>query len=108
MFTGRGCPNRCTFCSWPQTLMGRKYRYRSVSNLLDEVEWIGKNLSVKEIFFEDDTFTLSKNRVLEFCKGYRDRKLKIVWACNARVDSLDLETMKAMKKSKLQIANCRL
>ncbi|AKB76666.1 Fe-S oxidoreductase [Methanosarcina horonobensis HB-1 = JCM 15518] len=103
IFTGRGCPNRCTFCSWPQTLMGRKYRYRSVSNLLDEVEWIGKNLSVKEIFFEDDTFTLSKNRVLEFCKGYRDRKLKIVWACNARVDSLDLETMKAMKK-----ANCRL
>lgn len=103
IFTGRGCPNRCTFCSWPQTLMGRKYRYRSVSNLLDEVEWIETNLSIKEIFFEDDTFTLNKNRVLEFCKGYINRKLKTVWSCNARVDSLDLETMKAMKK-----ANCRL
>lgn len=103
IFTGRGCPNRCTFCSWPQTLMGRKYRYRSVSNLLDEVEWIENNLSVKEIFFEDDTFTLSKSRVLEFCKGYKERDLKTAWACNARADSLDLETMKAMKK-----ANCRL
>lgn len=103
IFTGRGCPNSCTFCSWPQTLMGRKYRHRSVSNLLDELEWIENNLYVKEVFFEDDTFTLSKKRVLEFCKGYKDRGLKTVWACNARVDSLDLETMKAMKK-----ANCRL
>lgn len=103
IFTGRGCPNRCSFCSWPQTLMGRKYRYRSISNLLDEVEWIENNLSVKEIFFEDDTFTLSKSRVLEFCKGYKDRGLKTTWACNSRVDSLDLETMKAIKK-----ANCRL
>lgn len=103
IFTGRGCPNRCSFCSWPQTLMGKKYRYRSVSNLLDELEWIQENLDVKEVFFEDDTFTLSKKRVLEFCNGYKERGLKTVWACNARVDSLDLETMKAMKK-----ANCRL
>lgn len=103
IFTGRGCPNSCTFCSWPQTLMGRKYRHRSVSNLLDELKWIENNLSVKEVFFEDDTFTLNKKRVLEFCKGYKNRGLKTVWACNARVDSLDLETMRAMKK-----ANCRL
>lgn len=58
---------------------------------------------VKEIFFENDIFTLSKSRVLEFCKGYKERGIKTVWTCNTRVDSLDLETMKAMKK-----ANCRL
>lgn len=103
IFTGRGCPNHCTFCSWPQTLMGRKYRTRNISNVLDEVEWIQKNLDIKEIFFEDDTFTVDKNRVVEFCNGYQQRKLKIIWACNARVDTLDLNTMKLMKK-----ANCRL
>jgi len=103
IFTGRGCPNQCSFCAWPQTLIGRKYRVRSIPNVLDEVEWIEKNLDVKEIFFEDDTFTISKKRVLEFCKGYRDRNLKIIWSCNARADTLDLETMKEMKKSK-----CRL
>ena len=102
IFTGRGCPFRCTFCSWPQTLMGRKYRVRSTSNLLDELEWIQDNLDVKEVFFEDDTFTISEKRVLEFCRGYKDRGLDVTWACNARV-SLDYETMREMKN-----AHCRL
>ena len=103
IFTGRGCPYLCTFCSWTQTLMGRKYRVRSISNVLDELEWIQENLpEVKEVFFEDDTFTINKKRVLEFCKEYRERGLDITWACNARAD-LDYETMKEMKR-----ANCRL
>jgi anaerobic magnesium-protoporphyrin IX monomethyl ester cyclase len=103
IFTGRGCPNHCIFCSWPHTLMGRKYRVRSIKNLLDEIEWIHENLDVKEIFFEDDTFTLDKGRVLEFCEGYIQRGFSIPWSCNARVNTLDLEIMKLMKKS-----NCRL
>ena len=104
IFTGRGCPNQCTFCMWPQTLMGRKYRVRSTPNVLDELGWIQDNLKdVKEVFFEDDTFTISKERVLKFCKEYRERGLDVTWACNARADTLDLETMKEMKKS-----DCRL
>ena len=103
IFTGRGCPYKCTFCSWPQSLMGRKYRVRSVENLLDELEWIEGNLpEVKEVFLEDDTFTISKNRVLEFCKGYAGRGLDISWSCNARADTLDQETMKEMRRT-----NCR-
>jgi radical SAM superfamily enzyme YgiQ (UPF0313 family) len=83
--------------------MGRKYRVRSVENVLNELEWIEENLKeVKEVFFEDDTFTINKKRVLEFCKGYKERELEISWSCNARVDTLDLETMKEMRK-----ANCR-
>ena len=102
IFTGKGCPFLCTFCSWPQTLMGRKYRVRSVPNVLDELEWIQENLNVKEVFFEDDTFTINKKRVLEFCKEYKRRGMKVTWACNARAD-LDYKTMKEMKD-----ANCRL
>lgn len=102
IFTGRGCPYLCTFCAWTQTLMGRKYRTRSIVNVLAELEWIQDNLDVKEVFFEDDTFTINKKRVLDFCKGYREKGLDITWACNARV-GLDYETMKEMKKS-----NCRL
>jgi radical SAM superfamily enzyme YgiQ (UPF0313 family) len=83
--------------------MGKKYRVRSVDNVLDELEWIGNNLpEVKEVFFEDDTFTINKRRVLEFCEKYEERGLDITWSCNARADTLDLETMEAMKK-----ANCR-
>jgi radical SAM superfamily enzyme YgiQ (UPF0313 family) len=83
--------------------MGKKYRTRSISNVIDELDWIQNNLPVKEVFFEDDTFTIKKERVLEFCKEYRKRGLKIAWACNARANTTDLEVMKEMK-----LSNCRL
>ena len=103
IFTGRGCPYICTFCSWPQTFTGRKYRVRSVENILNELEYVQEYLpEVKEVFFEDDTFTINRKRVLGFCKGYKERGLEIAWSCNARADTLDFETMKEMKK-----ANCR-
>jgi radical SAM superfamily enzyme YgiQ (UPF0313 family) len=103
VFTGRGCPNQCTFCSWPETLMGRKHRVRSVGNVVDEFEYITKELpEVKEIFIEDDTFTIGKNRIKEVCSEIKRRGLDITWSCNARAN-LDYESMKAMKD-----AGCRL
>jgi len=54
--------------------MGRKYRVRTIKNVLDEFAWIESNLSnAKEVFLEDDTFAISKKRVLDFCKQYRER-----------------------------------
>jgi len=103
IFTGRGCPNQCTFCSWPKTLMGRKYRVRSVENVVDELEYIANDLpEIKEIFIEDDTFTINKKRIKEVCGEIKRRKLDITWSCNAR-PNLDYETMKVMKE-----AGCRL
>ena len=103
IFAGRGCPFKCTFCSWPQTLMGRKYRIRSIQNILDEQEWIQENLpQIKEVFLDDDTFTVNKRYIRAFCDEFKERKLKVVWSCNVRV-GLDYETMKKMKD-----ANCRL
>ena len=103
IFTGRGCPFQCTFCSWPQTLMGRKYRVRSVANVLDEMQWVEECFpKVRQVFLEDDTFTVDKRRVMEFCEGYKQRGLKIPWGGQARI-GLDYETMKAMK-----MANCMM
>ena len=103
IFAGRGCPFQCTFCAWPQTLMGHKYRVRSINNILDEMEWIQSELpQVKEVFLEDDTFPIDEKRVNDFCEGYKKRKLKITWSCNARV-GLQCDTMKMMSSS-----NCRL
>jgi radical SAM superfamily enzyme YgiQ (UPF0313 family) len=103
LFTGRGCPNQCTFCSWPETLMGRKYRIRKIESVVDEFEYIAEELpEVKEIFIEDDTFTINKKRIREICEEIKRRKLNITWSCNARAN-LNYETMKAMKE-----AGCRL
>jgi anaerobic magnesium-protoporphyrin IX monomethyl ester cyclase len=102
-FSARGCPCLCTFCSWPQTLMGRKYRARSIPNVIDEMEWIQANMpEIRDVYFEDDTFTIDRRRVLSLCYEYIRRGLNISWTCNARAD-VDLETLKWMKK-----ANCRM
>ena len=101
LFTGRGCPARCNFCVYPQTLHGHKYRLRSPEHVIGEIEYIVENFpNVKEIVFEDDTFTINKERVTTLCKMMIERGLhkKIRWLCNARVN-LDYETMVQMKKA---------
>lgn len=99
IFTGRGCPARCNFCVYPQTMHGHNYRLRSVDNVIEEFEYIVKNIpEVKEIVIEDDTFTVNKARTVEICQKLIEKKIKIRWLCNARVN-LDYETMKLMKKA---------
>jgi len=101
MFTGRGCPARCTFCVYPQTMHGHKYRLRSPENVVEEFQYIADNFpDVKEVVIEDDTFTINKKRVVEICdlliaSGLNKR---LRWLCNARVN-LDYETMVKMKQA---------
>ncbi|MGH8230055.1 MAG: radical SAM protein, partial [Steroidobacteraceae bacterium] len=77
-YTGRGCRSKCTFCLWPQTVGGHKYRVRSPASVIEEVRWIKANLpQVKEIFFDDDTFTDFRPRVEEIARGLG--KLGITW-----------------------------
>lgn len=101
IFTGRGCPARCTFCVYPQTMHGHKYRLRSPENVVDEFQFIADNFpDVKEVVIEDDTFTVRKERVVEICNLLIERGLhkKLRWLCNARVN-LDYDTMVLMKKA---------
>ncbi len=105
VFTGRGCPSRCNFCVYPQTMHGHKYRLRTPENVVGEFEYIAEHFpDVKEVVIEDDTFTANKKRVMDICSLLIEKKLnkRLKWLCNARVN-LDLETMQAMKK-----AGCRL
>ncbi len=105
IFTGRGCPSRCNFCVYPQTMHGHKYRLRTPENVVGEFEYIAEHFpDVQEVVIEDDTFTANKKRVMDICSLLIEKKLnkRLKWLCNARVN-LDLETMKAMKK-----AGCRL
>ncbi len=100
--TSRGCPFPCTFCVYPQTLMGRGFRLRSVENVADEMEYIVKNFPhAKAIFFEDDTMTVNKKRCYELAELIKKREIKISWTANARV-GLDYETMRIIKE-----AGCR-
>lgn len=104
LVTGRGCPFHCTYCVVPQTLMGHRYRKRSVQSVVDEFRYIRDNFpGVQEIMIEDDTLTADRARCREFSQALIDQGLTtIAWSANSRAD-VDLETMRLMKK-----AGCRL
>ncbi len=97
LYTSRGCPALCTFCLWPQTLSGHDWRVRSTENVVQEMRQALKTFpQVKEFFFDDDTFNIRKERVLELCTKFKP--LGFRWSCTARVHS-DYETLKAMADS---------
>lgn len=106
IISGRGCPNRCSFCLWPQVMHGTRYRFRSASNVIDEIEYdirlCPQVLKGGEFFFEDDTFTVNKERAVQICEEILRRNLKITFSVNARVDTADLKMFQMMKK-----AGCR-
>lgn len=103
IMTGRGCAFKCFFCLYPQTFHSREYRPRSAKNVVEEFEYIVKNLpEIKEIGIEDDTFTIDRQRVIKICQSIIEKNIKIKWYCNVRAD-LDLETMKWMKKAGCQM-----
>lgn len=93
--SSRGCPYKCTFCT-SKAIWGRKARFRSAENIVGELEEL-IGLGVQHLKFSDDTFTLKKDRVYEFCKIKNKRGLEIPWSCNARVNTVDYSLMKEMK-----------
>ena len=94
--TSRGCPWACTFCG-AETSWGRGFRGNSVDYVLDALEARARRLPVKMIQIKDDTFTTNKKRVLELCRGIRERKLKFLWSCDTRVDVLNEELLYEMR-----------
>jgi hopanoid biosynthesis associated radical SAM protein HpnJ len=100
-YTGRGCPAQCSFCLWPQTVGGNKYRARSPENVATEMDHARRLFpQVKEFFFDDDTFTAYQPRAREIAKLIG--KLGITWSCNARAN-VNRETLAAMRDNGLRL-----
>ena len=101
LYTGRGCRSRCTFCLWPQTVGGHRYRTRGVASVLAEAE-LARELfpQVKELFFDDDTFTDDRARAEEIARGLG--RLGITWSCNAKAN-VPRETLKVLRDNGLRL-----
>lgn len=97
VMTSRGCPFSCIWCG-SQCTFGRKVRNRSVENVVAEIEHLVTEFAIDTVWFVDDTFTLNKKRVLDFCRLMTERRIQITWGCQAHVKTADEEMFLAMKK----------
>ncbi len=96
--TNRGCPFSCIFCLANQ-VAGRKNRTRSQENILAEIEECVYKFGIRNFLFRSDLFTASKEWVIGLCEKITGRGLGISWACNSRVDTIDREVLRAMKRA---------
>jgi len=96
----RGCSFSCTFCAG-HTISGKRIRKRSISNVINEIEFLMGNFGVKEFTLEDENFTLHKDLVIEFCNQIKRRNLNISWSCpsGVRLDTLSYDLLSRMEKS---------
>jgi hopanoid biosynthesis associated radical SAM protein HpnJ len=101
LYTGRGCKSRCTFCLWPQTVGGHRYRTRSVGHVVEEIAWAKRAFpEVKEFFFDDDTFTDDLPRAEAIAKELG--KLGIIWSCNAKAN-VPRNSLKVLRDNGLRL-----
>jgi len=97
MLTSRGCPYRCIFCLWPQVLYGeRRHRAHTPERVANEVEHVVGKYHPQEIYFDDDTGTISKKRILDICKLFQERGINIKWSIMGHILTVDKEMLEKM------------
>lgn len=99
MVTTRGCPWHCGYCS---QVYSEKLRFRDVGLVVDEMEFLERKYGVREIVFFDETFTIGKRRMLKFSEEVQRRGLKVKFNIRARVDTVDRDVVRALKKAGLR------
>lgn len=97
IISSRGCPFKCIFCD--KSVFGSKWRARSAENVLAEIDNVVKEHKVKSIVFYDDLFTLENDRLQKICRGLIERQYSISWKAEGRVDIIDEESLKLMRKA---------
>ena len=96
--TSRGCVHWCNFCTAVR-MFGRRYRMRNPKKVADEIQFLNERYGANHLTFYDDTFTVDQSRVEEICEEIQNRKLKIEWDCETRVDMITKDLLQKMKKA---------
>jgi anaerobic magnesium-protoporphyrin IX monomethyl ester cyclase len=100
MHSSRGCPYRCTFCLWISVIYEQgPYRTFSPKRIVDEMEEIVRRYGAREIYFDDDIFTVKESHVLGLCQEIIDRKLKIAWSVMGDAMAVTEKAIDAMARA---------
>jgi len=101
IYTGRGCPFRCEFCAantvWKTHGSLNFVRYRPIDNVIEEITYLKKTYGIDAFYVMDDTFTMRKDRVYEFCQKLKEANLGLIWAAETRVNLIDDDLVRTMK-----------
>ena len=101
ILSSRGCPFRCSFCS-SHCIWGRMPRLRSPENIIKEFENLINEWKIDFVKFADDTFTINKQRVINFCKLKMEKGIKTPYGANAHINTIDEELLKYLAESNCQ------
>ena len=97
VWTSRGCPSRCSFCSWNHTMTNHNYRQRSVKSIGKELTASIRKWKFKSVLFDDDTFNVGDKRVQEMC-DFMD-KVDINWQAMVKIDACSKHAFGIMRHS---------
>ncbi len=100
LFTSRGCPFQCVFCS-QHTMHGRRMRFHGIPRVIEELKNITENLGVRHVIMMDETLTLKRKRTFELCQAIRDHGLEFSWEGWTHASTVDEELLRAMKAAGL-------
>ncbi|MBI3627998.1 MAG: radical SAM protein, partial [Candidatus Rokubacteria bacterium] len=101
VLSSRGCPYTCEYC--PYEII--KWRPRSVDNVLDELAYLRARHGLRAFLFRDPIFTLSRRRVVDLVEGMMRRDYRFRWACETRMDCLDVELLGLLRDAGLRVIN---
>jgi len=97
LISSRGCPQSCTFCD--RSVFGNRYRYFSEDYLWDLISFLYRQYGIRHLVFVDDQFAAFRPRLVHLCERMTHGGLNIQWNCDARVDSIDPDLLKRMKRA---------
>ncbi len=95
LVTSRGCTGHCLFCD--RKTFGNEFRMHSAEYIVDMIEKLRKDFSIKGIIFEDDNFFLSQRRLLNLAQLLKKRRIRIAWSAMSRVDTINEEKIRIAK-----------
>lgn len=98
IFTSRGCPYNCNFCA-AHAVWGRKVRFMSAERVVAHIEYVIKNFEIDALYFGDESFTVSKQRIYDIFNLLKSKNIKILFGCQTRVNLLDEELLKFLKNN---------
>lgn len=100
LIVSRGCPFKCTYCQPTlNSMFGEKIRIMSPQKVVALLKYFHGKYGIEGFYFQDDTLTVFKKWMIEFCELLKKERLSIIWACNTRADTIDFEVLKIMRSA---------